>query len=131
MDQKDPVWWQAKKVGGDGSVRLIPSTDLEERRKAYVPPEADYVHKIGICGTRVSLIWHLLEPLRNQMCCMSSKLPFFGSNDVIVPFNSITVCVVNLVKKIGDSNPSPHFSDFGNDRSTFNVQNIRTWLQWR
>lgn len=28
--------------------------DLEERRKAYVPPEADYVHKIGICGTRVS-----------------------------------------------------------------------------
>lgn len=33
---------------------LVPSQELEERRKAFVPPEADYVHKIGICGTRVS-----------------------------------------------------------------------------
>ena len=42
-------------------IGLIPSPDLEERRKAYVPPEADYVHKIGICGTRVGFIdTHLL-----------------------------------------------------------------------
>lgn len=54
IDQKDPNWWQAKKVGTDGPTGLIPSLELEERRKAYVAPEADYVHKISICGTRIS-----------------------------------------------------------------------------
>lgn len=51
---KDPNWWQAKHAGTNGPIGLIPSPELEERRKAYVPPEADFVHKIGICGTRVS-----------------------------------------------------------------------------
>ncbi|KAK7590237.1 hypothetical protein V9T40_001850 [Parthenolecanium corni] len=54
VDQQDPIWWQAKKVGEDSKIGLIPSPDLEERRKAYVPPEADFVHKIGICGTRIA-----------------------------------------------------------------------------
>lgn len=54
VNQKDPNWWQAKKVGSNGPAGLIPSQELEERRKAFVKPEADYVHKIGICGTRMS-----------------------------------------------------------------------------
>ncbi|XP_014288567.1 protein PALS2 isoform X3 [Halyomorpha halys] len=54
LNQKDPNWWQAKQVEGNGFVGLIPSEELEERRKAFVKPEADYVHKIGICGTRIS-----------------------------------------------------------------------------
>ncbi|XP_014249613.1 MAGUK p55 subfamily member 6 isoform X2 [Cimex lectularius] len=54
VDTKDPNWWQAKKVSGDGKIGLIPSEELEERRKAFVKPEADYVHKISICGTRIS-----------------------------------------------------------------------------
>lgn len=54
VDQTDPNWWQAKKVGADGTTGLIPSLELEERRKAFVPPEADYVHKISICGARIS-----------------------------------------------------------------------------
>nr|CAD7592392.1 unnamed protein product [Timema genevievae] len=54
VNQKDPNWWQAKKVGLNGPVGLIPSQELEERRKAFVKPEADYVHRIGICGTRIS-----------------------------------------------------------------------------
>ncbi|XP_044587928.1 protein PALS2 isoform X2 [Cotesia glomerata] len=56
VDQADPNWWQARRVEGEGlgSPGLIPSLELEERRKAFVPPEADFVHKIGICGTRVS-----------------------------------------------------------------------------
>ena len=33
---------------------MISSQELEERRKAYVAPDADFVHKIGICGTRIS-----------------------------------------------------------------------------
>lgn len=54
VDQRDPNWWQAKKVNGDGAVGLIPSMELEERRKAFVAPEADFVHKISICGARIS-----------------------------------------------------------------------------
>lgn len=54
VDQRDPNWWQAKKVGGDNRTGLIPSLELEERRKAYVHPEADFVHKISICGARIS-----------------------------------------------------------------------------
>ncbi|CAG9858949.1 unnamed protein product [Phyllotreta striolata] len=54
VDQRDPNWWQAKKVGGDGTTGLIPSLELEERRKAFVPPEADFVHTISICGARIS-----------------------------------------------------------------------------
>lgn len=54
VNQNDPNWWQAKKHGWNGPAGLIPSQELEERRKAFVAPDADYVHKIGICGTRVS-----------------------------------------------------------------------------
>lgn len=56
IDQVDPNWWQARRVEGEslGSPGLIPSLELEERRKAFVPPEADFVHKISICGTRIS-----------------------------------------------------------------------------
>lgn len=53
-DRKDPNWWQASHVETPDTVGLIPSPELEERRKAYVPPEADFVHKISICGARVS-----------------------------------------------------------------------------
>lgn len=71
LNKTDPNWWQARKVysriqdsnvdppannsaGADIHTGLVPSLELEERRKAFVKPEADYVHKIGICGTRVS-----------------------------------------------------------------------------
>ncbi|XP_053603075.1 protein PALS2 isoform X3 [Plodia interpunctella] len=53
-DRKDPNWWQASHVKNPDVVGLIPSPELEERRKAYVPPEADFVHKISICGARIS-----------------------------------------------------------------------------
>ncbi|XP_058801836.1 protein PALS2 [Phymastichus coffea] len=56
VDQADPNWWQARRVEGNslGALGLVPSLELEERRKAFVPPEADFVHKISICGTRIS-----------------------------------------------------------------------------
>uniref|UniRef100_A0A1I8MZR1 Guanylate kinase n=1 Tax=Musca domestica TaxID=7370 RepID=A0A1I8MZR1_MUSDO len=55
INVKDPNWWQAKNVTAQSDqIGLIPSQELEERRKAFVAPEADYVHKIGICGTRIS-----------------------------------------------------------------------------
>ncbi|CAG7678298.1 unnamed protein product [Allacma fusca] len=53
VDQSDPNWWQAKKVG-ESCVGLIPSRELEERRAAFVRPEADFIHSIGVCGARIS-----------------------------------------------------------------------------
>lgn len=54
INVKDPNWWQAKNITAQSDqIGLIPSQELEERRKAFVAPEADYVHKIGICGTKV------------------------------------------------------------------------------
>lgn len=54
INVKDPNWWQAKHIGQNEVTGLIPSQELEERRKAFVPPEADFVHSISICGTKVS-----------------------------------------------------------------------------
>ena len=62
MDQSDPNWWQAQLVGSDKRrTGLIPSQELEERRKAFVKQEHDYVHKIGICGTRVGINLLLID----------------------------------------------------------------------
>ncbi|ESN94010.1 hypothetical protein HELRODRAFT_186050 [Helobdella robusta] len=49
INKDDPSWWQAKKVGDDSS-GLIPSQQLEEKRKAFVRPEFDYTHNSLLCG---------------------------------------------------------------------------------
>lgn len=54
LNQDDPNWWQARRVGLIGPAGLIPSRELEERRRAFVRPEFDYATKTGICGTRVT-----------------------------------------------------------------------------
>jgi guanylate kinase len=51
VNQDDPNWWQARLAECPGPSGLIPSRELEERRKAYVDKEADYTTKIGLCGT--------------------------------------------------------------------------------
>ena len=43
--QDDPNWWQARLAECPGAAQLIPSLELEERRKAYVDKEADYANK--------------------------------------------------------------------------------------
>ena len=65
VNQKDPNWWQAKIVGSNGPAGLVPSQELEERRKAFVKPEADYVHKISICGTRVCFLFNVCRNLKD------------------------------------------------------------------
>jgi hypothetical protein len=53
-------------VGWSGPAGLIPSQELEERRKAFVAPEADFVHKIGFCGTRVRYIFSRKNSTNNN-----------------------------------------------------------------
>ena len=53
--QDDANWWQATMVDYPNEpAKLVPSRELEERRRAFVRPEADYTTKIGLCGTLVS-----------------------------------------------------------------------------
>ncbi|RWS03997.1 MAGUK p55 subfamily member 6-like protein [Dinothrombium tinctorium] len=55
LNQKDPNWWQARNIStGNTTTGLIPSQELEERRRAFVRPEFDYATKTSICGTRVT-----------------------------------------------------------------------------
>jgi hypothetical protein len=53
VNQDDPNWWQARyaEESPDDAAKLIPSRELEEKRKAYVRPEANYTTKIGLCGS--------------------------------------------------------------------------------
>ncbi|KAL1458054.1 hypothetical protein WDU94_008229 [Cyamophila willieti] len=71
LNQKDPNWWQAQLVEPPGPMGLIPSQELEERRKAFVPPEADYVHKIGICGTRTLFLTNGFRIAFSNLICFS------------------------------------------------------------
>ena len=52
ITQDDPNWWQARLAEDDQSAytaaKLIPSIELEEKRKAFVKPEADYTTKVSI-----------------------------------------------------------------------------------
>lgn len=55
LNQDDPNWWQARKLTElDLPAGLIPSQELEERRRAFVLPEFDYATKTSICGTKVT-----------------------------------------------------------------------------
>ena len=46
--QDDANWWQATLVDYPNEpAKLVPSRELEERRRAFVRPEADYTTKVG------------------------------------------------------------------------------------
>ncbi|XP_076374125.1 protein PALS2-like isoform X2 [Tachypleus tridentatus] len=54
LNQQDPNWWQARIVDSKGPTGLIPSQELEERRRAFVRPEFNFTTKSSMCGTRIS-----------------------------------------------------------------------------
>ncbi|XP_030830128.1 MAGUK p55 subfamily member 6-like [Strongylocentrotus purpuratus] len=50
VERDDMEWWQAYVVGEEGQSGLIPSQDLEERRRAFVPHENIYTSEFIACG---------------------------------------------------------------------------------
>lgn len=50
VNKDDPSWWQAKIMNDEEASGLIPSQQLEEKRKAFVRPEYDYTHNSLLCG---------------------------------------------------------------------------------
>lgn len=55
VNQEDPNWWQARRVDSENlQTGLIPSQEMEERRRAFVVPDYDLATRTSICGTKVS-----------------------------------------------------------------------------
>lgn len=55
VNQEDPNWWQARRVDSENlQTGLIPSQEMEERRRAFVTPDYDLATRTSICGTKVS-----------------------------------------------------------------------------
>lgn len=55
VNQEDPNWWQARRVETeDFRTGLIPSQELEERRRAFVLPDYDLATRTSIFGSRVT-----------------------------------------------------------------------------
>ncbi|KFM80756.1 MAGUK p55 subfamily member 6, partial [Stegodyphus mimosarum] len=54
LNQDDPNWWQARRLDSLGHAGLIPSQELEERRRAFVRPEYDHATKSTMCGTKIT-----------------------------------------------------------------------------
>ena len=52
VSSQDPSWWQARMEQGD-NIGLIPSLDLEERRKCFVEKNP-VMNKFSCCGSGVS-----------------------------------------------------------------------------
>ncbi|XP_064646404.1 protein PALS2-like isoform X2 [Lineus longissimus] len=50
LNRKDPTWWQAMRVDDDTRAGLIPSQELEEKRKSFVKHDYDYTSKSLFCG---------------------------------------------------------------------------------
>ncbi|XP_071822260.1 protein PALS2-like isoform X2 [Apostichopus japonicus] len=49
VDRSDPEWWQAYVVGREETSGLIPSEELEEKRRAFVPSDHLYTKRMA-CG---------------------------------------------------------------------------------
>lgn len=49
VDRSDPEWWQAYVVGREEVSGLIPSEELEEKRRAFVPSDHLYTKRVA-CG---------------------------------------------------------------------------------
>lgn len=54
LSSEDPNWWQARRVEKDeeGPTGLVPSLQLEEKRKAFVQPDYDYSKSSLLCGLK-------------------------------------------------------------------------------
>ena len=67
VNWSDPSWWQARKVNSKERPGLVPSQDLEERRKCFVKHNDNGFNRhISCCGTTVSKYGILLHCVENS-----------------------------------------------------------------
>ena len=60
VNWSDPSWWQARKVNSQERPGLVPSQDLEERRKCFVKHNG-FNKQISCCGTTVRPIMNTMK----------------------------------------------------------------------
>ncbi|CAH1249892.1 MPP2 [Branchiostoma lanceolatum] len=80
VNQDDTNWWQAANAENNGPAGLIPSQVLEERRKAFVKPEYDYVERpSGILGCGP-----LAKQKKKKMMYLSDKNAEFDRHELSI-----------------------------------------------
>ncbi|XP_035660708.1 MAGUK p55 subfamily member 6-like isoform X4 [Branchiostoma floridae] len=98
VNQDDTNWWQAANAENNGPAGLIPSQVLEERRKAFVKPEYDYVERpSGILGCGP-----LAKQKKKKMMYLSDKnaefdrheLPIYEEVAKMPPFQRKTLILI-------------------------------------
>nr|XP_019626943.1 PREDICTED: MAGUK p55 subfamily member 6-like isoform X19 [Branchiostoma belcheri] len=98
VNQDDANWWQAANAENNGPAGLIPSQVLEERRKAFVKPEYDYVERpSGILGCGP-----LAKQKKKKMMYLSDKnaefdrheLPIYEEVAKMPPFQRKTLILI-------------------------------------
>ncbi|XP_066263292.1 protein PALS2-like isoform X3 [Branchiostoma lanceolatum] len=78
VNQDDTNWWQAANAENNGPAGLIPSQVLEERRKAFVKPEYDYVERPSVgCGP-------LAKQKKKKMMYLSDKNAEFDRHELSI-----------------------------------------------
>ncbi|XP_019626946.1 PREDICTED: MAGUK p55 subfamily member 6-like isoform X22 [Branchiostoma belcheri] len=96
VNQDDANWWQAANAENNGPAGLIPSQVLEERRKAFVKPEYDYVERPSVgCGP-------LAKQKKKKMMYLSDKnaefdrheLPIYEEVAKMPPFQRKTLILI-------------------------------------
>ncbi|XP_035660709.1 MAGUK p55 subfamily member 6-like isoform X5 [Branchiostoma floridae] len=96
VNQDDTNWWQAANAENNGPAGLIPSQVLEERRKAFVKPEYDYVERPSVgCGP-------LAKQKKKKMMYLSDKnaefdrheLPIYEEVAKMPPFQRKTLILI-------------------------------------
>jgi len=114
VNQDDPNWWQARLAECPGPAGIIPSRELEERRKAFVDREADYSSKIGLCGTFIAKKTKL-KMFRSRASTQfdRAELSLYMEVVKLPPFRRKTLVLIGasgvgrrtLKRKILESNP--------------------------
>lgn len=112
VSSQDPSWWQARLEQGD-NIGLVPSLDLEERRKCFVEKHA-VMNKFSCCGSGKKEKKKFGYHFRKNAQVDTADLQLYEAVERMPPFTRKTLVLVgppgvgrrSLISRIVKSNPS-------------------------
>ncbi|KAK3083361.1 hypothetical protein FSP39_020764, partial [Pinctada imbricata] len=97
LNNEDPSWWQARMVmpdGTDGDTGLIPSQQLEEKRRAYVQPDYDYSKSSLLCGLKKRKQKKVKYSMKNHKDFDKAEITIYEEVTRMPPFQRKTLILV-------------------------------------
>ena len=81
VNSTDPSWWQARHELGD-TIGLVPSQDLEERRKCFVerPDISTFSKWSSCCGTGVSISYDIKIHIKETFVSTTTTIKVYFSH---------------------------------------------------